>query len=127
MATLTYEDESELSDHSSLAEEDLDLERDRKRKANKVGYHRPLTYFAKAGEAADPRTKKSERTPKYSIASALKTAGAVALIGAAWTAKKPVHNATITGQAIAAVAAAKVKRKGDPEKSVAAALKKLLL
>jgi len=115
---------SPLSDHSSLAETDLELEDDDMAEQN--GGH-SMGGVTNAAVAAAKAKRAANRRNKYSIFQGLKTAGGVAIAGVSWTRKPnkvgPVNDLETVARAAQVVGKGKRTLKKNKEYSVAAGLK----
>ena len=111
--------ESQLSTHSSLEEEEIDLEKERRRKENKIGQHRPPKQSL--GRTSSDKQQRTNNKHEYNLAYALKSFGGVAIAGTAWEPAK-VSERTKSENGFETTGSKTKASKRGKEKTVAMAL-----
>ena len=121
--------EDQLSVHSSLADEEINLDRERRRKASKIGQHPPESKLGFAGAAYAAKVAGKQRQSKgkkHNVEKGLKIAGKVGIAGAAAHSEEKKPKNDLYSTAVVATTVARVKRyqeKLDTTKTISAALR----
>ena len=121
--------EDQLSVHSSLADEEINLDRERRRKASKIGQHPPESKIGFAGAAYAAKVAGKQRQSKgkrHNVEKGLKIAGKVGIAGAAAHSEEKKPKNDLYSTAVVATTVARVKRyqeKLDTTKTISAALR----